>query len=89
MTSNPFDELLQRMDKLEGMIAGISPALPAEALEKPVTTDELCEFLAVTRPTIARYRKKNVIPFMIIGSAIRYDRRAVLKALESKQKRRG
>lgn len=43
---------------------------------------EMCLFLDITEPTIIRWRKKGVIPFMQIGSAIRYDVNAVLKALE-------
>ncbi len=54
--------------------------------EQPITTKELCEFLGITEPTVIRWRKKGKIPFMQIGSSIRFDLTAVLAALEVKSK---
>ncbi|HWW39358.1 helix-turn-helix domain-containing protein [Pedobacter sp.] len=54
--------------------------------EPPITTKQLCEFLGVTEPTIIRWRKKGKIPFMQIGSALRYDKEAVIKAISEKKK---
>jgi len=56
------------------------PALP------PITTKQLCEFLGVTEPTIIRWRNKGKIPFMQIGSSIRFNLPAVVSALEVKKK---
>jgi excisionase family DNA binding protein len=55
--------------------------------EQPITTKQLCEFLSITEPTVIRWRKKGKIPFMQIGSALRYDKEAVIKAIS--EKRRG
>lgn len=55
--------------------------------ENPIDTKELCKRLAVTEPTIIRWRKKGKIPYMTIGSSIRYDWMAVLTALQAKNKR--
>ena len=57
--------------------------------EQPVTTKQLCEFLRVTEPTIIRWRKKGKIPFMQIGSAVRFNLPAVISALEVKRKIKG
>lgn len=46
---------------------------------------ELCKRLAITEPTVIRWQKKNLIPCFRIGSAVRYNWQAVLKALEGKQ----
>lgn len=54
--------------------------------EQPITTKQLCEFLSITEPTVIRWRKKGKIPFMQIGSALRYDREAVIKAISEKRK---
>lgn len=58
------------------------PVLP------PITTKQLCEFLGLTEPTIIRWRQKGKIPFMQIGSAIRYDKNKVIEALEVKKQKR-
>ncbi len=60
------------------------PNNPATATEKPVTRKELCAWLGVTEPTVIRWEKRGKIPVMRIGSAVRYDRAAVIKALEKK-----
>lgn len=54
--------------------------------EQPITTKQLCEFLSITEPTVIRWRKKGKIPFMQIGSALRYDKEAVIKAISDKRK---
>lgn len=49
---------------------------------------ELCTFLNLSEPTIIRWRQKGKIPFMKIGSAIRYDLNKVIAALEVEKKGR-
>ncbi len=56
---------------------------------KPITQKALCAYLDVTEPTIIRWRKKGKIPFMQIGSAIRYDIDLVTAALEVDNKKKG
>jgi excisionase family DNA binding protein len=55
---------------------------PAEI--PPITTKELCKFLNITTPTVIRWRKKGKIPFINIGSAIRFNLTDVMSALEKK-----
>jgi excisionase family DNA binding protein len=50
-----------------------------------ITEKELCDFLDVSTPTIIKWRNKGKIPCIRIGSAVRYDKAAVIKALEQKQ----
>lgn len=50
-------------------------------------TDQLMLKLGVTRPTLSKWRKENRIPFIQIGSVVRYDLDKVLEALENKKKR--
>jgi excisionase family DNA binding protein len=57
-----------------------------ELIHPPVNTKQLCEFLGVTEPTIIRWRKKGKIPFLQIGSSIRFNLPAVIAALEVKKK---
>lgn len=59
---------------------------PFQATQQPLTTKQLCEFLGITEPTVIRWRKKGKIPFMQIGSALRYDKEAVIKAISETKK---
>lgn len=52
---------------------------------KPVTAPELCQYLNISPPTLIRWRKKGKIPFLKIGGSIRYDKVAVIAAIENKK----
>lgn len=49
-----------------------------------IDRNELCRRLNITEPTVIRWEKKNKIPRIEIGSAIRYDWNKVLTSLERK-----
>jgi|SRR5690606_36342542 len=50
-----------------------------------IDTKELIARLRLSEPTIIRYRKKGIIPYLQIGSAIRYEYQKVLEALEKRK----
>ncbi|SMD46392.1 DNA binding domain-containing protein, excisionase family [Aquiflexum balticum DSM 16537] len=50
-------------------------------------TDQLMEKLGVTRPTLSKWRKEGRIPFIQVGSVVRYDLDKVLEVLENKKRR--
>ena len=52
-----------------------------------MTGEELCKKLGVTIQTLIRWRHKGKIPFLRIGSSIRYDFIKVLEAIEVGKKR--
>jgi excisionase family DNA binding protein len=80
----PLDELLNRFEKI--IDSKVNTALGMGSQEslsnEPVTSKELAKFLKVTEQTISTYRKKGQIPFIEIGSAIRFNLNSVVKALE-------
>lgn len=52
------------------------------AKEEIIDRKELAKRLNITTPTIIRWEKKKKIPVMRVGSAIRYNWKAVVKSLE-------
>jgi hypothetical protein len=50
-----------------------------------IDTKELCKRLNITSITLNRWRKKEKIPYMMIGNSIRYEWFSVIKALENKK----
>lgn len=40
--------------------------------EKLYTTEEACEFLRCSKPTLHRWKKEGIVPFVRIGVNIRY-----------------
>lgn len=74
--------ILDKMSILEKLLS--TPGATPVIIEKPVSTKEICDFLSITEPTLIRWRNKGKIPFIKIGSNIRYNKAEVIKALEVK-----
>ena len=84
LTTPEIKELF-RKELEEFFKANESSSLPIKR-EQPLTSKQICEFLGISEPTLIRWRKKGKIPFMQIGTALRYDKEAVIKAIENKRK---
>ena len=56
-----------------------------DAQPEIIDTKTLLTRLDLSEPTVIRYRQKGVIPFLQVGSAIRYDYQKVLEALERRK----
>jgi|GEM_PF-772985 len=74
-----FEEIALRMvqmaiDKMPSQIETPKPDIR--------TGDQVCESLSISSQTLAIWRKKGKIPYIKIGSAIRYDFNKVISALE-------
>ena len=54
-----------------------------------IDTKELCERLRITQQSVIRWRHKGKIPFLLIGSTVRFNFPAVVKALEVSKKKGG
>ena len=86
---NPFDQLNEQLSEIYKLLVGLQnnamPGSPTAILkEKPITTQQLCEYLGITEPTVLRWRKKKKIPFFTIGSAVRFNLSDVIQSLEKK-----
>ncbi len=61
-----------------------SQSVNSSAPPEIIDTKTLLSRLDLSEPTVIRYRQKGVIPFLQVGSTIRYDYQKVLEALEKK-----
>jgi excisionase family DNA binding protein len=84
-----MDRLLTTPEEIQAIVeASILKALDQRTQpeyttpDKLITEAELCKFLGVSAPTLIRWRKKRKIPFIRIGTCVRYNLVAVLKKLE-------
>lgn len=69
----------------KSIAAEVLSAAPVQQAKPPVeiiSPDELCKRLDISIVTQIRWRKKGKLPFMTIGSRIRYDWNAVVDALK-------
>ena len=60
--------------------------LKKEETDALLTTDEACQRLRCSKPTLHRWKKAGIIPFLRIGSNIRYRESDIKKLIDSKKK---
>ncbi|MEO9257053.1 MAG: helix-turn-helix domain-containing protein, partial [Crocinitomicaceae bacterium] len=87
---NPFEEIVQRLNSIEDLLKNIGLEGVVDSNNKKeaqiITGEELGKKLGVTIQTLIRWRQKGKIPFLQVGSSIRYDLHKVIEALEKKDK---
>ena len=77
--ANPFDLLIERFREVvreELRAAGITSGNGRH--QKPLTAEELAEFLQVDKATIYEWVKANKIPCLKVGRFLRFNLQAVL-----------
>lgn len=87
---NPFAILEAKLANIESLLIDLKHPEDSNQTKLSQTildTDQLMAKLGVTRPTLSRWRKENRIPFIQVGSVVRYDLEKVLEALENKKRR--
>jgi excisionase family DNA binding protein len=78
-----IDLILSEFNELKELIKSRPVEQPA-AVPEIINTEELCKRLDLSEPTLISWRKKKVIPFMRVGSSIRYNWPKVIEALEKR-----
>lgn len=84
-TPHELEALMAKV--LDSRIAQLGVSSPSTSPKEIIDTDTLCQRLGITEPTAIRHRKRGLIPFLTIGSAVRFNWDEVLKALENKKPR--
>jgi hypothetical protein len=82
---NPFEEILSELKEVKERLASMPQAAAPDSPEI-ITDEQLCVRLGVCRQTTTRLREKKRIPFFTVGTAIRYDFKKVIAALEARKK---
>lgn len=83
---NPYDYLNERLASIEAIIKKVAENQTATAPQPQIMTGEQVQVkLDITRQTLARWRTQKRIPFIQVGTVIRYDFLKVLEALESRK----
>lgn len=88
MSYNPFEELSRELKEIKELLLNTTSREIHQSSQSTeiIDTETLCSRLNITEPTAIRHRKRGLIPFLQIGSSVRYDWHAVVKALENKKK---
>lgn len=77
--------LNDKIDRLESLLTNNSNP-PQSEEETLMDSRELSEFLDVSKVTIHKWRKQGRIPFIRIGTRIRFQKKDVLNSLEQCKK---
>lgn len=86
MSYNPFDEISERLKRIEQILSE-SKDNNCKHIEV-IDQDELAKRLAVTKPTIITWEKRGKIPSLRLGASVRYNWPAVIESLENPKKKK-
>ncbi len=80
-----LDQLLKRaVFQAMGELRETDLPTPKPEPEKLLTTQEACELLRCSKPTLHRWKKSGIVPFVRLGSNIRYKQTDLEKLIETK-----
>lgn len=79
---NPFRLINNKLEGIEGKLLEVLETQTNNPRVEIVSGDVLCERFNVTRQTLGRWRDQGRIPFIQVGSIVRYDFLKVINALE-------
>ena len=87
MSPNPFDLIMERLDKIEERLRGIENRLALTPASKPEPNDrmnvqEACELLNRTRSWVFKKTMNREIPFKKFGSRVIFSRKDLLVWME-------
>jgi excisionase family DNA binding protein len=77
--------ILLKESELRRIIADVMAEKPQEEKtpeEQLLTTNEACEFLRCSKPTLHRWKKEGIVPHVRIGANIRYRKSDLQKIAE-------
>ncbi len=80
------DLIVLRESALRRIIAEVMAEKPQEEKihdEILLTTNEACEFLRCSKPTLHRWKKEGIVPHIRIGANIRYRKSDLQKIAEN------
>lgn len=79
--SNPFEEINQKLDRIENLI--LNPSSPKQApVLKYHERRETADLLHVSLPTLNTYTRKGIIKGSKIGNRVLYTDEAIQEALK-------
>jgi hypothetical protein len=84
---NPFEVIIERLDGIDSKL-NVTSNPPATSQTEIIDRSTLCKRLNITEPTAIRWEKRGAIPFLRIGSNVRYSWFKVIEALEGKKEGR-
>lgn len=84
---NPFESLWDKIVSIEREVQELRKLKTPESEPEPeiVTGTVLCERVGIDRQTLAKWRKKGLVPFIEGTGAYRYNYPKVIEALEGKK----
>ncbi|MDD2646151.1 MAG: helix-turn-helix domain-containing protein [Bacteroides sp.] len=76
-----IEELIKKIveEEVTRQLADLHHEEPQPVEEKLLTTAEACEYLRVSKPTLHRWKRENIIPHVRLGGNIRYKLSDLIK----------
>jgi excisionase family DNA binding protein len=72
--SNPFEDILNRLETIENKLDGLNAAQVLAELPRALNAQQAADFLNLKRGTIHRLTHEKAIPFYKRGGRLYFDR---------------
>jgi len=83
LNEGDLDQLLRRaVFQAMGELRETDLPTPKPESEKLLTTQEACDLLRCSKPTLHRWKKAGIVPFIRIGGNIRYRESDLTELIE-------
>jgi excisionase family DNA binding protein len=76
------EQIFIRLQRIENLLAEIQAG---QSPKEYLSTDEVCQLLSVTRPTLWSWHKKKILTHSTIGNLIRYRRADIDKLMNNRR----
>ena len=80
LTSEAYQQLINKIDAIEGSIKRISKINPLE--DTWLDTQEVCQLLKISKRTLQSYRDNEILPYSKIGGKIYFKASDIEQHLE-------
>lgn len=81
-SENDIQRIVSRV--VAEMKKGETPIIEEQESEKLLTTNEACEFLRCSKPTLHRWKSQGIVKHVRIGTNIRYKESDLMNLLKNK-----
>ena len=89
MIDNPFAVIEKRFNRVESLLVQLTEPSPKSSNHLPQkldTPEEASNYLGIPESELVHLMDAGIIPFIQIGSFVRFNRQAVITALEKSKK---
>lgn len=82
MNYNPFDEITERLVRIEQALSQITKSVPKESRGRHLSTKEAAEVLKISTSHLYRLTMNNEVPFRKVNGRLFFDKDELMQFID-------